>query len=370
MRIGVVKEIKNHEYRVGVTPPAARAYISAGHTVLFQSGAGEGAGFEDAEYKDAGAEIVSEAAAVWENAEMIIKVKEPIEPEYKYLRKDLILYTYLHLAADKPLLDVLLASGIKAVAYETIEGSNGGLPCLTPMSEVAGRLSIIEGSKYLEKPYGGRGLLLSGVPGVPPSKVVILGGGIVGTNAAKMASGSGADVTVLDTNLDRLAYLDDIFLGTIKTRYSSRGDLEESLKEADLLIGAVLLRGSAAPKLVKKEDLKLMKKGSVIVDVAVDQGGCFETTRATTHQDPIYVVDGIIHYCVANMPGAVPRTSTIALGNATLKYGLSIANEGVEEAMRKDRGLALGLNCYVGILTCAGVAEAFGMEYTPAEDVI
>jgi len=368
MIIGVPKEIKNHEYRVGLTPSALRAYTSAGHKVMLQAGAGEGSGFDDSEYVAAGAEIISEAADVWEKAEMIIKVKEPIEPEYKFLRKDLILYTYLHLAADKPLTEALLNSGTKAVAYETIEDRNGGLPCLTPMSEVAGRLSALEGAKYLQKTFGGRGLLLGGVPGVPPAKVVIIGGGVVGINAAKMAVGLGADVTVLDTNISRLAYLDDVFGGRAKTRYSSRGDLEECLKEADVLIGAVLVRGYAAPKLVRKDDLKLMKKGSVIVDVAVDQGGCFETTRATTHQDPIFEIDGVIHYCVANMPGAVPRTSAIALGNATLGYGLKIAGLGLEEALKADEGLALGLNCYDGKVTCVGVAETFGMEYVPAEE--
>jgi len=370
MIIGVVKEIKNHEYRVGLTPSALKAYTSAGHRVLLQKGAGEGSGFEDSEYIQAGAEIIPEASGVWEQAEMIIKVKEPIEPEYKYLRKDLILYTYLHLAADKPLTDALISSGTKAVAYETIEDRNGALPCLTPMSEVAGRLSALEGAKYLEKTFGGRGVLLGGVPGVPPAKVAIIGGGVVGTNAAKMAAGLGADVTVLDTNLGRLAYLDDVFGGRIKTRFSSRGDLEECFKESDLLIGAVLVRGYAAPKLVRKEDLKLMKKGAVIVDVAVDQGGCFETTHATTHQDPIFEIDGVIHYCVANMPGAVPRTSAIALGNATLGYGLKIAGMGLEDALKADKGLALGLNCYDGKVTCVGVAETFGYEYIPAEKVI
>jgi len=368
MIIGVVKEIKNHEYRVGLTPSALKAYTSAGHKVYLQKGAGEGSGFEDDEYAAAGAEIITEAADVWEKSEMIIKVKEPVEPEYKYLREGLILYTYLHLAADKPLTEALLSSRTKAVAYETIEDKSGGLPCLTPMSEVAGRLSALEGAKYLEKPFGGRGLLLGGVPGVPPAKVAIIGGGVVGTNAAKMAAGLGADVTVLDTNLSRLSYLDDIFGGRIKTRYSSRGDLEECFKESDLLIGAVLVRGYAAPKLVTKSDLKLMKKGAVIVDVAVDQGGCFETTHATTHQDPIFVIDDVVHYCVANMPGAVPRTSAIALGNATLRYGLAIAGKGLEEALKEDKGLALGLNCYDGKVTCIGVAEAFGMEYIPAEE--
>ena len=368
MKIGVVKEIKNHEYRVGLTPPAVKAYISAGHEALVQAGAGEGSGFEDAEYLEAGAKIAAGAPEVWESSEMIVKVKEPIEPEYKYLRKDLVLYAYLHLAADRPLTEALINSGTKAVAFETIEDRAGGLPCLTPMSEVAGRLSALEGAKYLEKPFGGKGLLLGGVPGVPPAKVVIIGGGIVGTNAAKMAAGLGADVSVLDNNINRLAYLDDLFGGRVKTVFSSRGNLEDCLKEADLVIGAVLIRGYAAPKLVKKEDLKLMKKGTVIVDVAVDQGGCFETTHATTHQDPVFVIDDIVHYCVANMPGAVPRTSAIALGNATLGYGLKIAGMGLEAAVKADKGLALGLNCYDGKITCIGVAESFGLEYTPVEN--
>ena len=370
MIIGVVKEIKNHEYRVGITPSAARAYASAGNRVLVEKGAGEGSGFGDSEYVLAGAEIILDASDIWETSEMIVKVKEPIDSEYKYLRKGLILYTFLHLAADRPLTEALISGGTKAVAYETIEDKNGGLPCLTPMSEVAGRLSIQEGAKYLEKPFGGKGLLLGGVPGVPPANVVIIGGGVVGTNAAKIAVGFGADVTILDTNLSRLSYLDDIFGVRAKTRYSSHGDLEECLKDADLIIGAVLIHGYAAPKLVKEEDLKLMGKGSVIVDVAVDQGGCFETTHPTTHQDPIFIIDDIVHYCVANMPGAVPRTSAIALGNATLEYGLKIAGMGLEEALKSDKGLALGLNVYNGKITCVGVAETFGMEYTPVEKLI
>ena len=370
MIVGVTKEIKNHEYRVGITPAAAKAYIDAGHRVLVQKGAGEGAGFIDEEYTAAGAEITREASDVWAGAEMIVKVKEPIEQEYQYLREGLVLYTYLHLAADKPLTDALLKGGTKAVAYETIEDEAGGLPCLTPMSAVAGRLSVLQGAKYLEKPNGGKGLLLSGVPGVPPAKVVIIGGGVVGTNAAQMATGLEADVTILDNNPDRLAELDRIFGEKAKTKLSTREALEECVKEADLVIGAVLVKGAAAPKLVLKSDLKLMKKGTVLVDVAVDQGGCFETTHATTHQDPVFTIDGVIHYCVANMPGAVPRTSAIALGNATLEYGLKIANMGLEEALKADKGLAPGLNTYEGKLTCAGVAEAFGMEYTPVEQLI
>ncbi|MEA4853043.1 MAG: alanine dehydrogenase [Christensenella sp.] len=370
MIVGVVKEIKNHEYRVGLTPACVKAFVTAGHNVLLEQGAGEGAGFEDSEYTAAGAQIISSAADVWGKSEMIIKVKEPIAPEYKYLREGLILYTYLHLAADKPLTDALLASGTKAVAYETIVGRDGGLPCLTPMSAIAGRISIQEGAKYLEKPFGGRGLLMGGVPGVGKANVVIIGGGIVGTNAAKMAVGLDANVTVLDMNLSRLTYLDDVFGGRITTLFSSRGNIEECLKEADVVVGAVLLPGRSTPKLVKKEDLKLMKKGAVIVDVAVDQGGCIETTRATTHQDPIYIVDGIVHYCVANIPGAVPRTSTLALVNSTLGYGLKIANMGLEEALSEDAGLARGLNCYEGKVTFPGVAEAFGLSCMPMKEVL
>ncbi len=370
MIVGVVKEIKNHEYRVGLTPACVKEFTSAGHQVLLEKGAGEGSGFEDSEYIAAGAKIIPDAADVWGGAEMLVKVKEPIEPEYKFLRKDMILYTYLHLAADKPLTDALVKSGIKAVAYETITDWNGSLPCLTPMSEIAGRISIQEGAKYLEKPFGGRGLLLGGVPGVSKGNVTIIGGGVVGTNAAKMALGLGGNVTVLDTNLNRLAYLDDIFSGKITTLYSSRGNLEECLKETDLLIGAVLLPGCAAPKLVKKEDLKLMKKGAVIVDVAVDQGGCIETTHATTHQDPIYDIDGIVHYCVANIPGAVPRTSTMALVNATQKYAMKIASDGLKKALKEDGGLEKGLNCYEGEIVCPGVAEAFGTVCAPVSEII
>lgn len=370
MIVGVVKEIKNHEYRVGLTPAAVKAFVTAGHEVLFEQSAGEGAGFDDAEYVSAGATIVDAASEIWEKSEMIIKVKEPIESEYKYLREGLILYTYLHLAADKPLTDMLLKKKVKSVAYETIEDRRGALPCLTPMSAIAGRISIHEGAKCLEKTFGGRGILLGGVPGVRKANVVILGGGIVGTNAAKMAYGLGANVTVLDIDLHRLTYLDDMFEGRITTLYSSRGNIEESLAEADLVIGAVLLPGSTTPKLVKKEDLKLMKKGAVIIDVAVDQGGCIETTHPTTHEEPTFILGGVVHYCVANIPGAVPHTSTIALVNETQKYGLKIANMGLEEALLSDPGLAKGLNTYDGKCTYHGVAAAYGYEYVPAANVL
>ena len=369
MIIGLPKEIKNNEFRVGLTPGNVSDYVAAGHTVPVENGAGIGSGFADAEYEAAGAKIVADAAAAWD-AEMVCKVKEPVESEYKYFRENMILYTYLHLADNKPLTDALLAKKVKAIAYETIVGPRGGLPCLAPMSFIAGRLSVQEGAKYLEKTFGGRGVLLAGVPGVARGNIVILGGGNVGTNACKMAVGMGANVTVLDLNLERLGYLDDIFPKQITTLYASRGNVLEAIKEADLVIGAVLVPGAVAPKLVKKEDLKLMKPGAVIVDVAIDQGGCIETSHATTHADPIFEVDGIVHYCVANMPGAVARTSTQALANATLPYGLKIAKLGVEAACKADKGLMEGLNCYDGKITFKGVAEAFGMECVAADTLI
>lgn len=363
MVIGLPREIKNNEFRVGLTPGAVSAFVQAGHSVLVETGAGLGAGFTDQEYLAAGARIISEPGDIWSGAGMIVKVKEPIASEYKYFRKDLILYTYLHLAADGPLTKALMDSGVKAIAYETIVGRDGGLPCLAPMSEIAGRMAVQEGAKYLEKTYGGRGVLLAGVPGVKKGSVVILGGGNVGANACKIAVGMGANVTILDVNGRRLAYLDDIFPRQITTLYSTRDNIQKAIARADLVIGAVLLPGRAAPKLVRREDLALMKPGAVIVDVAVDQGGCVETTRATTHDDPVFSVDGIIHYCVANMPGAVARTSTQALVNATLPYGLELAAKGVERACAEDRGLLAGLNCYGGKCTFPGVAEALGLEY-------
>ena len=362
MIIGLPKEIKNNEFRVGLTPNAASEYVKAGHTVLIEKDAGVGSSFTDAEYVAAGCQIVETAAEAWA-ADMVIKVKEPLESEYKYFRKDLILYTYLHLAADKPLTEALLASGVKAIAYETIVGRNGGLPCLAPMSEIAGRMSIQEGAKYLERPFGGRGVLLGGVPGVKRGNVVILGAGKVGSNAAMMAMGLNANVTITDVNLDRLAQLDEEFGSKLTTLYSTDANIREVIKDADLVIGSVLLPGKATPKLLRKEHLALMKPGAVIVDVAIDQGGCCETSHATTHADPIYMVDGIVHYCVANIPGAVSNTSTQALVNRTLPYGLQLANKGVEAACKADKGLMLGVNCYDGKCTFAGVAEAFGMEY-------
>ena len=362
MIIGVAKEIKNNEFRVGLTPNAASEYVKAGHTVLIEKDAGVGSSFTDAEYVAAGCQIVETAAEAWA-ADMVIKVKEPLESEYKYFRKDLILYTYLHLAADKPLTDALLASGVKSVAYETIVGRNGGLPCLAPMSEIAGRMSIQEGAKYLERPFGGRGVLLGGVPGVKRGNVVILGAGKVGSNAAMMAMGLNANVTITDVNLDRLAQLDEEFGSKLTTLYSTDANIREAIKDADLVIGSVLLPGKATPKLLRREHLALMKPGAVIVDVAIDQGGCCETSHATTHDDPIFMVDGIVHYCVANIPGAVSNTSTQALVNRTLPYGLKLAGMGVEAACKADKGLMLGVNTYAGKCTFAGVAEAFGLEY-------
>lgn len=370
MIVGLVKEIKNHEYRVGLTPNDVKAYVDAGHTVLVETEAGEGSGYSNMEYLAAGAQVLNSAAEVWDKAEMIVKVKEPIEPEYKYLKKDQILYTYLHLAADRPLTEALLKAGTTAVAYETITGKQGGLPCLIPMSEIAGRMAVQEGAKYLEKPFGGRGLLLSGVPGVEKANVVIIGGGGVGTNACKIAVGMGANVTILDVSAQRLAYLDDIFGSRIQTLYSTRANILTAMEKADLVIGAVLLPGRKTPKLVLKEDLKRMKKGAVIVDVAVDQGGCIETTHATTHQDPVFEVEGIVHYCVANMPGAVSRTSTMALTNTTLAHGLALATKGFEEAVKADECLAQGVNCYRGKCTYPGVAEALSLDYVDIHDLI
>lgn len=368
MIIGVPKEIKNNEFRVGMTPDTAATYIQEKHQVYIEEGAGVGSGFTDAEYRSVGCKIVRNAKDAWA-ADMIVKVKEPIEKEYKYFRKDMIIYTYLHLAADKPLTKALMDKKVKAVAYETIVGRNGGLPCLAPMSEIAGRLSVQEGAKYLEKTYGGRGVLLSGVPGVDKGNIVILGGGNVGTNACKIAVGMGANVTVLDVNLQRLAYLDDIFDKRITTLYSSRRNVQKAIATADLVIGSVLLPGRATPHLVKKADLKLMRPGAVIVDVAIDQGGCIETSHATTHDNPIFEVNGIVHYCVANMPGAVARTSTLSLLNATTPYGVQIANMGLEKALKADKGLMCGLNTYDGKCTFDGVAEALKIKYYDPENL-
>ncbi len=363
MRIGCVKEIKNNEFRIGLTPDNVKNYVNAGHEVLIERDAGRGSGFLTEEYEKAGAVIVDEAREIWDRAEMMVKVKEPLKEEYACFHEGLILYTYLHLAAERELLDAMLASGVKGAAYETLIERDGSIPLLAPMSQIAGRLSIQEGAKYLEKPFGGRGVLLGGVPGTPRAKVVIIGAGTVGTNACKIAVGMGANVTIIDVNLSRLAYLDDIFGSKIQTLMSSDAAIEAAVAEADLVIGSVLIPGKAAPKLMKRAYLKHMKPGSVIVDVAVDQGGCCETTRVTYHDAPTFVVDNVVHYCVGNMPGAVPRTSTIALTNATMRYGLQIAAAGLEEACRRNEVLYSAVNTYQGRITCKNVADSFGLEY-------
>ena len=360
MTVGCVKEIKNNEFRVGMTPANAAEYVRHGHRVLVEKGLGEGSGFTNAQYEKAGA-VLTDAESVWAESELLIKVKEPLEAEYGRMRKGQILYTYLHLAADRALTDALLKAGCKGVAYETLKDKKGQLPLLKPMSEIAGRLAAIEGAKCLERPFGGRGVLISGVPGVRKAKVVVLGGGFVGTNACRMALGLGADVTVIDLSIDRLVELDELFSGGIKTVFSTTAAIEQEISDADLVIGAVLIPGAAAPKLIRREHLKLMQPGSVIVDVAVDQGGCVETTRATYHDDPTFVVDGVVHYCVANMPGAVPYTSTMALTNATLGYGLRIADFGLEEAARRDPTIVSAINTYEGEITYQGVADAFSL---------
>jgi alanine dehydrogenase len=370
MQVGSVKEIKRHEYRVGLTPSCVRAYVSAGHTVRVQKESGIDAGYEDDEYLAAGAELCASAEEIWQKSDMLIKVKEPQEQEFPLMREGQILYTYLHLAAEEELTKQMLARNVKGVAYETVEPDDHSLPLLRPMSEIAGRMSIQEGARFLERPQGGRGVLLGGVPSVEKGRVAILGGGVVGTHAAKMAVGLGADVTILDVNIDRLNYLDDIFTGRVHLLYSNAAHLEQVLTNSDLIVGAVLIHGAKAPHLIRRDDLKRMKKGAVIVDVAVDQGGCIETTHPTTHDDPVFTVDGVVHYCVANMPGGVSRTSTQALTTATLPYGLQIANKGLEEAARMNNAIARGINTYDGKLTYRGVADAFGMAYTHPGDVI
>ncbi|HVT59262.1 MAG TPA: alanine dehydrogenase [Thermoanaerobaculia bacterium] len=369
MHIGIPKEVKDHEYRVGMIPAAVHALVQAGHQVSVQEGAGIGSGIPDQAYRDAGAKLVPDAATAYD-AEMVVKVKEPIASEYSLLRPGQDLFTYLHLAPLPQLTDVLLARRITGIAYETISDAHGRLPLLTPMSEVAGRMAAVVGASYLQKGHGGRGTLLAGVPGVPPGDVVIIGGGIVGLNAAKMALGLGARVTILEANLDRMRFLDDVFHGTLTTLYSNHHNMMAALRRADLLIGAVLIPGRAAPKLVSRAMLRQMKEGAVAVDVAVDQGGCFETTRPTTHSDPIYVEEGVVHYCVANMPGAVPRTSTFALNNATLPYALALANKGVRQAVLDDPGLLAGVNTFDGHITCEPVAESLGRPYRPLRELL
>jgi len=361
MKIGCVKEIKAQEFRVVMTPAAAQEAVAQGHAVLIETGAGLGAGFTDADYVAAGAAIAADAATVWAEAEMVVKVKEPQPVERAQLRPGQVLFTYLHLAPDPEQTADLIKSGATCIAYETVTDRNGGLPLLAPMSEVAGRLAPQVGSWALQKANGGRGVLMGGVPGVRPANVVIIGGGVVGTAAARVATGMGAHVTVLDRSIPRLSYLDDVFMGRLTTQYSDRAATAELIKDADMVIGAVLVPGAAAPKLVSRAMLKTMKPGAVLVDVAIDQGGCFETSKATTHQDPIYEVDGIIHYCVANMPGAVARTSTQALGNATLPFLLALANKGWRQACGDDPHLLAGLNVHAGRITCAPVGAALGL---------
>ncbi len=370
MKIGCVTEIKKHEYRVGLTPSNVAEYRRNGHDVYVQAGLGLGSSFADSEYQAAGAIILDTAKEVWREAEMLVKVKEPLKEEYEFMRKGQIIYTYLHLAADAELTQAMLGSGAAGVAYETLTDKKGTLPLLTPMSEVAGRLSVLEGAKCLEKPFGGRGVLLAGVPGTSRAKVVIIGGGVVGTNAAKIAIGFGARVTIMDVSLDRLRYLDDIFGSNIQTLYSDDASIRRELADADLVIGAVLIPGKKAPKLIKKEYLKDMLPGSVIVDVAVDQGGCSEVTKPTYHDNPTFVVDGVVNYCVANMPGSTPRTSTMALTNATLRYGLLIANYGLREACKRDAGVANAINILDGKCTYENVASSLKIPYTPLDEVM
>ena len=370
MKIGVPKEIKTNENRVALVPAGAEALVAAGHSVMIEKGAGEGSGFPDASYTSVGAKIGADADTVWREAEMIMKVKEPIKPEWPRMKKGQVIFTYFHFAADKELTMAHINSGAICIAYETVELPSRELPLLTPMSEVAGRMAVQEGAKYLEKLYGGRGVLLGGVPGVAPAKVVILGGGIVGINAAKMAAGLGAKVTVLDLSLERLRYLSDVMPANVTLIYSNRHNILEQISTADLVVGAVLIPGAVAPRLIRREDLKTMQQGAVIVDVAIDQGGCVETIKATTHENPTYVVDGIIHYGVANMPGGVPRTSTLALTNATFPYAKELAKKGWKKALKENEALKKGLNIVDGKVTYPAVAEAFGLPFTPPDSYL
>jgi len=369
MRIGVAREIKPQEYRVALTPAGARELVQRGHEVLVETGAGAGSAFPDEAYERAGA-VIASVDEVWERGELLLKVKEPIAPEYPRLREGLTLFTYLHIAADEPLTRALVESGITAIAYETVETDRGALPLLAPMSEIAGRLAPQAGAHYLEKPKGGRGILLGGVAGVVPGKVVVIGGGIVGYNAAVIALGMGAQVTILERSVDRMRFLEQILSGRVTLLMSSSLQVEESITDADLVIGAVLIPGALAPKLVTREMLGPMKDASVLVDVAIDQGGCAETSRPTTHDEPVYTVEGVVHYCVANMPGAVPITSTRALTNVTLPYVEEIAEHGVLDAIRRDPELAPGVNVMGGRITYEAVAEAHGLEYSPLDDAL
>jgi alanine dehydrogenase len=370
MLVGVPKEVKDHEFRVAATPSGVREYVWRGNQVLVQRGAGEGSGFTDPEYVDVGAELVDTAEEVFARAGMILKVKEPVPAEFDLLRPGQLLFTYLHLAADEPLTRALMRNGVQAVAYETVQLDSGVLPLLTPMSEVAGRMSVQVGAHHLEKAHGGNGTLLGGIPGVPGAHVVIIGGGVVGANAAQIALGMGANVTIIDKSLDRLRQLDTMLHGRINTLAANTDNVAAAVARADLAIGAVLLPGAKAPKIVSEEMVASMRPGSVVVDVAIDQGGCIATARPTTHSAPTYVQHGVVHYCVTNMPGAVPRTSTIGLANATLPYGLLLADLGLAGAVTEDPELALGVNVLNGQITHPGVGEAFGLEYTPLADIV
>ena len=367
MKIGIPKEIKTNENRISLVPAGAEVLVAAGHEVLVEQGAGIGSGFTDEQYTAVGASIAPDADAVWAKADLIVKVKEPIEPEWGRIRAGQTLFTYFHFAADRRLTQAHIDSGAVCIAYETVELPSRELPLLTPMSEVAGRMAVQEGAKYLERVHGGRGLLLGGVPGVKPAKVVILGGGVVGTNAAKIAAGMGARVVILDVSLERLRYLSDVMPANVQLIFSNRHNVLQQIAAADLVIGGVLIPGATAPRLIRKDDLKLMRPGAVIVDVAIDQGGCVETIHATTHENPIYIVDGIIHYGVANMPGGVPRTSTLALTNATFPYLLELADKGWRQALKENLALRKGLNIVEGKVTYKGVAEAFGLEFSAPE---
>lgn len=368
MKIGVPKEIKTNEYRVALVPSGVAALVAAGHAVWVESGAGVGSGFSDVQYLDAGAQISPDADLIWAAADLIVKVKEPVRAEWQRIRAGQIIFTYFHFAADLELTQAHIDSGAICIAYETVTLPDGELPLLTPMSEVAGRMAVQEGAKYLEKLYGGRGVLLGGVPGVAPAHVVVLGGGVVGSNAARMAAGLGARVTLLDVSLARLRHLSETL--PVQTLFSNRHNLLEQIATADLVIGAVLIAGAAAPKLLHREDLKLMQKGAVIVDVAVDQGGCIETTHPTTHENPVYVVDEVIHYAVANMPGGVPRTATLALTNATFPYLLQLADKGWQLALRDNMALRAGMNIAAGQVTCRAVADTFNLTYVPATNML
>ena len=367
MKIGVPKEIKTNENRVALVPSGVEALVAAGHSILIESGAGLGSGFSDEQYTAVGAQIAPDADATWASSELLVKVKEPVRSEWHRIRKGQTVFTYFHFAADRELTQAHLDSGATCIAYETVQLPSGELPLLTPMSEVAGRMAVHEGAKYLEKQYGGRGVLLGGVPGVPAAHVVILGGGVVGSHAAKMAAGLGARVTILDLSLDRLRYLSEVLPSNVQTIFSNRHNLLEQIATADLVVGGVLIPGATAPRLIRREDLKTMREGAVIVDVAVDQGGCVETTRPTTHQDPVYIIDGVVHYAVANMPGGVPRTSTLALTNATLPYLKQLANKGWKQALRESDSLRLGLNIVDGKICYKAVADAFNLPYTAPE---